>query len=126
MAIRGIRGATTVKSNDAQLILGATQELLQAMIEKNSMISTDDIASIIFTATEDLDADFPAHAAREMGLNGVPLLCAREIPVQDSLPRTIRILIHWNTDTKQENVKHIYLGEATVLRPDIQNSINGN
>ena len=113
--LRGIRGATTVERNSAEEILAATGELLDAVIKAND-IDTGDIASIIFTVTADLDACFPARAAREKGLKHVPLLDAVEINVPGSLARCVRILVHVNTVKSQEEMKHIYLKEAVRLR----------
>ncbi|MBT5954571.1 chorismate mutase [bacterium] len=117
MALRGIRGATTVDANSADEILKETEFLLKNLIEKNNVDSTD-IASIFFSLTTDLDAQFPALAARKMGLVDVPLLCLNEINVQNSIKRCIRILIHVNTDASQKDIHHIYLKEAISLRPD--------
>ncbi len=115
---RGIRGANSVTENSREAILTATQELLKRMIEENQ-IDPADIASIFLTATDDIDADFPAYAARDMGLIKVPLLCAREIKVPNSMPMLIRILIHVNTDKTQDQIKHQYLGATKKLRPDL-------
>jgi len=119
MAIRGIRGATTVTSDQPEEILQATRELLEAIVAANQDMQPGDIASAIFTVTEDLAATFPAQAARQMGWSLVPMLCAREIPVPDSLPRVIRVLVHWNTETPQSAVTHVYLRDAVRLRPDL-------
>jgi len=116
--VRGIRGAITVKENTTQEIFEATAELLRNIVEANG-IKTEDIASVFLTTTPDLNADFPATAAREMGWSLVPLLCAREIDVPGSMPRLIRVLMHVNTCKKQDEIKHLYLGEAAVLRPDL-------
>lgn len=114
---RGIRGATTAAANSVPAILTATTELLEAIIEQNH-IRLADIASAIFTVTDDLDAAFPALAAREMGWGDVPLLCAREIAVPGGPPRCIRVLLHVNTDRAQHLIHHVYLRDATVLRPE--------
>lgn len=117
--LRGIRGATTVESNDAEEILEATRELLQAIVEENGL-ATEDIASAIFTVTPDLNAEFPATAAREMlGWKYVPLLCATEINVPGRLGKCIRVLVHVHTDRSQQELKHVYLREATQLRTDL-------
>ena len=116
--VRGIRGAITVKENTTQEIFEATAELLRNIVEANG-IKTEDIASVFLTTTPDLNADFRATAAREMGWSLVPLLCAREIDVPGSMPRLIRVLMHVNTCKKQDEIKHLYLGEAAVLRPDL-------
>jgi len=115
--LHGIRGATTVSRNDAGDILGATHELLRALIEANDL-QPDDIVSALFTVTRDLDAAFPARAAEEYGWNIVALLHASEIPVPGSLPRCIRLLIHAYTTRGRAEIKHCYLRGASVLRPD--------
>lgn len=117
MKVRGIRGAITVTRNGSASILSATRELLQKMMADNH-VASDDIASIFFSVTPDLDADFPAKAARELGLLNVPLLCLKEIPVPNSLAMCIRILLHVNTELAMDDVKHIYLKGAVALRPD--------
>lgn len=119
MPLRGIRGATTVSADDKAHILSATQELLSAILEANPGLQTEDIASALFTVTEDLASAYPALAARQMGWHLVPMMCAREIPVPDGLPRCIRVLIHWNTEREQSAVRHIYLRDAARLRPDL-------
>ncbi|UCD16197.1 MAG: chorismate mutase [Candidatus Zixiibacteriota bacterium] len=121
--VRGIRGAIRVNENTRGSMLSATTELLRKMLLENK-ISPDDIASIFFTATDDLNAEYPAYAAREMGLSSVPLLCAREMNVPGSMKRLIRILIHVNTNRSKDEIKHQYLGETSRLRPDI--STGGN
>jgi len=115
MAIRGIRGATTVKSNTRAEILGATRELLSAIVDANK-IKIGAIASVIFSATKDLNAEFPAVAARQIGWNDTPLLCTNEIAVPKSLPKCIRVLLHINSGKKQSQMKHVYLKEARKLR----------
>lgn len=119
MPTRGIRGATTVSADDPDLILQATRELLEAILAENEDMRPEDIASAIFTVTEDLAATFPAQAARQMGWGLVPMMCAREIPVPGSLPRAIRVLVHWNTELPQNEITHVYLREAVRLRPDL-------
>lgn len=114
---RGVRGATTVVENDAREILAATRQLLALMIRLNGIESVD-VASGVFTTTTDLNAVFPATAARQLGWMSVPLLCGHEMAVPDSLPRCIRILLHWNTDRNQDEIHHVYLKEAVQLRPD--------
>ncbi|HUV94461.1 MAG TPA: chorismate mutase [Anaerolineae bacterium] len=121
MPVRGVRGATTVPANDAQSILSATEELLAEMAASNGML-VEDVAAVLFTTTRDLDAAFPAKAARLLGWQHVPLLDAREIPVHGSLPRCIRVLLLWNTDVPQCRVAHIYLREAQKLRQDLARS----
>jgi chorismate mutase len=119
MPIRGIRGATTVTADDPDLILQATRELLEEILVENETMQPEDIASAFFTVTDDLVSTFPAQAAREMGWGLVPMLCAREIPVTNSLPRVVRVLVHWNTDVQQSEIAHIYLRDAVKLRPDL-------
>jgi len=116
MAIRGIRGATTVDRNDRDEILSATTELLTLMVQLNG-IRSEDVAYAWFTVTPDLDAEFPAFAARELGWTEVPLMCGREIPVPDGLPFCIRALISWNTSKSQHEVRHVFLHGAKELRP---------
>jgi chorismate mutase len=119
MPIRGIRGATTVPADEPDLILEATRELLEEILTANDGMRPEDIASAVFTVTEDLASTFPAQAARQMGWGLVPMLCAREIPVPGSLPRVIRTLVHWNTDVPQNEITHVYLRDAVKLRPDL-------
>lgn len=116
--LRGIRGAVTVPANTKDTIREATQRLLQAMMQRNHLVA-DDLASVFFTATPDLDAEVPARAAREMGWTAVPLFCMQEMAVQDGLPRCIRVMFHVNTDKKPHEIQHVYLGEAASLRPDL-------
>ncbi len=116
---RGIRGATTVDDDAPGAILDATRELLSAIVEANQ-VAVEDVASAIFAVTPDLAAAFPAQAAREKGWQRVPLLDAMEIPVPGALPQCIRVLIHWNTDKSQAEVRHVYLRGATILRPDLR------
>jgi len=118
MMCRGVRGATTVDSNDRDQILEATRQLLALMIRQNSIESTD-VASAIFSITTDLNAEFPALAARQLGWMEVPLICTHEISVPGSLPRCIRILLHWNTEKSQEEIIHVYVRDAIRLRPDL-------
>lgn len=119
MTTRGIRGATAIQADAPQEVLAATRELLEAIRAANPDLKTEDIASAFFTVTDDIASAFPALAARQMGWDGVPMMCAREIPVPGSLPLCIRALIHWNTDREQKAIRHVYLREATRLRPDL-------
>jgi chorismate mutase len=119
MPIRGIRGAITVPADEPDLILQATRELLEEILAENEGMQPEDVASALFTVTEDLASTFPAQGAREMGWGLVPMLCAREIPVPGSLPRVIRVLVHWNTELPQNEITHVYLREAVKLRPDL-------
>jgi len=115
---RGVRGATTVQADDRDQILTATRQLLALMIRRNG-IEAVDVASAIFTITQDLSAEFPALAARQLGWLEVPLLCAYEISVPNSLPRCIRALVLWNTAKPQSEIEHVYVHEAKKLRPDL-------
>ena len=119
MPIRGIRGATTVTADEPELILQATRELLEEILAENEGMRPEDVASAIFTVTDDLASTFPAQGARQMGWGLVPMLCAREIPVPNSLPRVIRVLVHWNTELPQDRINHVYLRDAVKLRPDL-------
>jgi chorismate mutase len=119
MRLRALRGATTVEENDAEAILEATEELLHAVMERNSL-EPDAMVSCIFTCTGDLDAEFPAVAARRIGLNTVPLLCAREIDVPGSLPRVIRLMLHCYAPAEAAPPRHVYLREAAALRRDLE------
>jgi len=119
MPIRGIRGATTVTADEPELILEATRELLEAILDGNSGMKPEDVGSAIFTVTDDLASTFPAEAARRTGWSMVPMICAREIPVPGSLARVIRVLVHWNKDVPQDQITHVYLREAVKLRPDL-------
>ncbi len=118
---RGVRGAITVDEDTREAILSATRELLQKMLEANR-ISFDDIGAMIFTLTDDLEAAFPAEAARQLGMGMVPLINSREIPVPGSLPRVIRVMMLWNTELHQKQIKHVYLREAVRLRPDLESA----
>ncbi|MBJ7330918.1 MAG: chorismate mutase [Solirubrobacteraceae bacterium] len=117
MRLYALRGATTVDANDRQQILDATEELLSEILQRNAL-STEDVVSCIFSMTEDLDAEFPAVAARELGFNTVPLLCTREIPVPGALPNVIRILMHFYAEIGHET-RHVYLRDARKLRADL-------
>lgn len=119
MVVRGIRGATTVALDDEREILQATSDLLLRIVEDNHVVP-EDICSVFVTTTEDLTSAFPAKAIRQMeGWELVPLMCSLEIPVKPSLPRCIRLMVHINTDKSQKEIRHVYLNEARVLRPDI-------
>lgn len=118
MRLRGIRGATTVDANTKEAILQATTELLSAIIEANN-VRRDDVASAFFSTTPDLDAEFPAVAARQMGWSDVALMCAHEMAVPGSLPMCLRILLHVNTAKAQDEMKFIYLRGARALRQDL-------
>lgn len=115
--VRGIRGAICAESNTREAILAATRELLVALIAANG-IEPQDVAAAVFTTTQDLNAEFPALAARALGWQDVALLCAHEMNVAGDIPRCVRVLIHWNTDLPASEIIHLYLGEAARLRPD--------
>jgi chorismate mutase len=117
MPLFALRGATSVERNDSEDILGATTELMRAIMERNAL-APENVVSCIFTATNDLNAEFPAVAARALGFENVPLLCAREIAVPRSLPRVIRVLIHYHAPDGHTPA-HVYLGEARSLRADL-------
>lgn len=122
MMTRGVRGATTVESNSPEAILDATKELLAAMIKANE-IDVDTVGSAFFTLTQDLNAEFPAVAARQIGWTDVPLLCGHEMNKPGALPMCLRVLLHVNTDKAAKDIKHVYLRGARVLRPDIESQI---
>ena len=116
--LRALRGATTVERNEAEAILHATEELVSAVMERNAL-AADDLVSCIFTCTDDLDAEFPAVAARRLGLSAVPLLCAREIAVPSAMPRVIRLMVHCYAAPESEP-RHVYLRDAVALRKDLE------
>lgn len=118
MALRAIRGAIQLAADDPQQMGDGVVELLTTIIERNHL-STDDLVSVVFTATPDLRSEFPAVAARRLGLGDVPLLCAQEIDVADALPRVIRVMAYAETPLTRGEVSHVYLGGAQVLRRDI-------
>ncbi len=114
---RGVRGATTVAENSAEAILNATRELLYTIIRHNE-IDPDDVASVYFTTTTDINATYPAVAARQLGWFDVPLLCGHEMEIPGSLAKCVRIMLHWNTHKAAQEIVHVYLREAKMLRPD--------
>jgi chorismate mutase len=114
---RGVRGAISVEENTAQAILDATREMLEAIIDANGM-DQEDIASVIFSTTVDLNAEYPALAARQLGWHDVALFCGHEMNVPHGLKMVVRVLIHWNTTLKNNEIQHIYLKDAANLRPD--------
>lgn len=118
MAVRAVRGATQVDADDRQQILDAVSELVLALLERNQL-TTDDIISLVFTATPDLRAEFPAYAARQLGFTDVPLLCAVEIDVLGAMPRVLRVLAHVETDLPRAALHHVYLRGAAALRRDL-------
>ena len=118
MAVRAIRGATQVGADDRDEVLTATRELVSTVIERNGL-DTEQLISILFTATPDLTSEFPALAARELGLGDVPLMCASEIDVAHALPRVLRLMAHVETDRPRSEIAHVYLRGAVALRRDI-------
>ena len=116
--MRGIRGAIQIDRDDPVLMREAVVELMTAIMDSNSLIA-EDLISVLFTCTPDLTSDFPAASARTMGLGHIPLICAVEMAVPNSLPRTIRVLVHASTSRSHKDVSHIYLRGATVLRKDL-------
>ena len=117
MAIRGVRGATVATENTREAIVEATRELLRQMIEANG-IQPEDVASAFFSTTRDLNAEFPAIAARQIGWTDAALMCLHEMDVPHGLPRCVRVLIHWNTDKTADQIVHVYIRGAQALRPD--------
>lgn len=124
MKCRGIRGATVAADNTKEAITETTMELLSKMVEANDVIK-EDIACVFFTTTQDLNAEFPAVSARKLGWNDVPLLCGNEIPVPNSLERSIRVLLLFNTNKSLRQIVHVYIRGAEVLRPDNAHQIDG-
>lgn len=120
MYCRGVRGATTVESNSRDEILSATRQLLALMIRLNG-IEPHDVGSALFSTTVDIDAEFPALAARQLGWLEVPLLCTHELDVPGSLRKCIRVLLNWNTEKQQKDITHVYIKDAVKLRPDLCN-----
>src|SRR5256884_7632228 len=118
MPVRAVRGATQVDHDDRNQILEASAELVSAVLDRNEL-SADDIISILFTTTPDLTAEFPAYAARLLGLTDVPLMCASEIAVPGALPRTLRLLAHVDTPRARSELRHVYLRGAAALRTDL-------
>jgi len=118
MYCRGVRGATTANSNDRVEILAAARQLVALMIRQNDILA-EDVTSAVFTTTPDLNAEFPALAARQLGWLDVPLLCCHEIGVPGALEQCIRVLVHWNTPKSQKDIVHIYIRGAERLRPDL-------
>jgi chorismate mutase len=118
MRIRALRGATTASQDETHAIVEATSELIQEMMKRNN-ITKEDLVSLIFTATPDLTSEFPAAAARHIGISDVPLLCATEIDVKGSIGRCIRVMMHIYTDLDYATLRHVYLGEARQLRTDL-------
>ena len=122
MFVRGIRGAISADENTREAILCATNQLLMEVLRANGIENYEDIVSAVFTTSPDLTASFPAEAARDIGMSEVPLLCASEIAVPNSLPLCIRVLLHVNTEKKQSEITHVYLKQAARLRPDMSSA----
>ena len=118
MAVRAIRGAIQVDADVREQVLDATTELLTEVLGRNAL-SSEDLISVIFTATPDLTSEFPAYAARQMGINDLPLLCASEIAVPGAMPRVLRLLAHVETDRSRHDLRHVYLRGAATLRTDL-------
>lgn len=116
--VRAVRGAITVPADERDEIVRATAELLSEVLARNDA-TPDDVVSVIFTATPDLTATFPAAAARELGMDDVPLLCASEIAVAGALPRCVRVMMHLTTARSRSELEHVYLGDARALRADL-------
>lgn len=118
MTVRAVRGATQVESDDRDLVLAAASELVTAVLDRNGIVP-DDLISVIFTATPDLTSEFPAYAARQLGITDVPLLCATEIDVAGAMPRVLRLLAHFETEMPRTAIRHVYLHGAAGLRTDL-------
>jgi chorismate mutase len=118
MMVRGVRGAITVESNTREAILEATEALLKTLVQVNGIVE-EDVASVFFTTTRDLDAVFPAAAARHFGWRRIALMGSQETDVPDGLPRCVRLLIHWNTSKSLDEIQHVYMRGAEKLRPDL-------
>lgn len=118
MAVRAVRGAVQLDRDEAEHLHEQVSELLTAILERNNLV-VDDLISVVFTATPDLHSDFPAVAARKLGIVDVPLICAQELDVPGALPRIVRIMAHVETDLSRTEICHVYLGAAAALRKDI-------
>jgi len=118
MAVRAVRGAIQVEQDERQEVLDAVTELLETVLSRNAL-TPDDLISVVFTATPDLVSEFPAYAARQMGITDVPLLCATEIAVPGAMPRVLRLLAHVESDLPRKEVRHVYLRGAAALRTDL-------
>lgn len=119
MTMHAIRGAVQVSADDRSRVLAATSELVTEIMTRNDLVSSD-VVSVVFTTTPDLTSEFPALAARKAGLDDVPLLCASEIAVPGAMPRVVRLLAHVDVDRRRTEIRHVYLGGAQALRPDLE------
>jgi chorismate mutase len=117
MAVLGVRGATVARENTRESILAATREMLKKLVDANRM-QAEDIASAFFSTTRDLNADYPAIAARQIGWTDTALMCMHEMDVPHGLPMCVRVMVHWNTDKRASEIVHVYMNGAEVLRPD--------
>jgi chorismate mutase len=117
MWIRGVRGATLARENTREAILAATREMLEKLVQANDM-RAEDVASALFSTTRDLNAEYPATAARQIGWTDTALMCMHEMDVPHGLARCVRVMVHWNTDRRADEVVHVYINGAEVLRPD--------
>ncbi|MGH8970109.1 MAG: chorismate mutase [Actinomycetes bacterium] len=118
MAVRAIRGATQLDADDREHLLAAVEELIRAVFDQNDL-RVDDLISVVFTATPDLHSEFPALAARQLGIGDVPLICAQELDVEGAMPRVIRVMLHVETGRARADVRHVYLRGAAALRRDL-------
>ncbi|MDQ6642498.1 MAG: chorismate mutase [Actinomycetota bacterium] len=118
MSVRAVRGATQLEEDTREQMLGRVTELVQQVMDANDL-EVDDFISVIFTATSDLTAEFPAYAARRLGFGEIPLLCARELEIRDSMPRVVRLLAHVETTVARSDITHVYLHGAATLRSDL-------
>ncbi|MGB9377448.1 MAG: chorismate mutase [Mycobacteriales bacterium] len=118
MAVRAVRGATQVETNTREEILAGSSELITEVLERNSL-TQESLISVVFTATPDLTAEFPAYAARQLGYTDVPLLCSTEIAVPGAMPRVLRLMAHVETDKRRAEIRHVYLHGAAALRRDL-------
>ena len=118
MAVRAIRGATQLDQDEREHLLASVDELILAVLEQNSLVK-DDLISMLFTATPDLHSEFPALAARELGIGDVPLICAQELQIEGAMPRVIRVMLHVETELSKAEVRHVYLRGAAALRRDL-------
>ena len=119
MPVRGIRGATTILEDVSEQVLNETKELFLEIMKRNPTLKSEDVSSVLFSATDDIHSEYPAKAVRGLGWVDVPLFCVQEMRVTGSMGLVIRVLIHWNTDIPQSSIHHVYLGDTQKLRPDL-------